>query len=77
MRDLIDREAALACFHDWMDRNGDVHTADEMPEYQRIEALPSVDLNDCAGCRYEYFGSATCGICSRAYMDRYKEVQHE
>lgn len=42
MRDLIDREAALACFHDWVDRNGDIHTADEIPEYQRIEALPSV-----------------------------------
>ena len=42
MRDLIDREAALACFHDWVDKHGDIHTADEMPEYQRIEALPSV-----------------------------------
>ena len=42
MRDLIDREAALACFHDWVDAHGDVHSADEMIEYQRIEALPSV-----------------------------------
>ena len=38
---LISRQDALSCFHDWIDRHGDVHTADEMPEYQRIEQLPS------------------------------------
>lgn len=42
MSDLIDRQDALSCFHDWIDQRGDVHTADEMPEYQRIEQLPSV-----------------------------------
>lgn len=41
--DYISREAALACFRDWVDRHGDVHTADEMPEYRAIEALPTVD----------------------------------
>ena len=41
MRDLIDREAALNCFHSWADKYGDVHTPDEIPEYQAIEALPS------------------------------------
>ena len=41
MRDLIDREAALNCFHSWVDQYGDVHTPDEIPEYQAIEALPS------------------------------------
>ena len=41
MRDLIDREAALKCFHSWVDKYGDVHTPDEMPEYQAIEGLPS------------------------------------
>lgn len=41
MKDLIDREAALNCYHDWVDQYGDVHTPDEMPEYQAIEALPS------------------------------------
>ena len=41
MKDLIDREAALNCFHSWVDQYGDVHTPDEMPEYQAIEALPS------------------------------------
>ena len=41
MKDLIDREAALNCFHSWVDQYGDVHTPDEIPEYQAIEALPS------------------------------------
>ena len=40
-KDLISRADALSCFHDWIDQRGDVHTADEMPEYQRIEQLPS------------------------------------
>ena len=35
--DLISRADALNCFRDWIDSHGDVHTADEMPEYQRIE----------------------------------------
>lgn len=41
--DLIDRQAALDCFHDWIDKRGDVHTADEMVEYERIEALPAIE----------------------------------
>lgn len=41
MMDLIEREAALACFHDWIDHRGDVHTPDEMAEYRAIEALPA------------------------------------
>ena len=43
MDDLISRQAALDCFHDWIDRRGDVHTPDEMAEYQAIEELPSVE----------------------------------
>lgn len=42
MSDLIDREAALNCFHAWVDKYGDVHTPDDIPEYRAIEALPSV-----------------------------------
>ena len=42
MSDLIDREAALNCYHDWVDQYGDVHTPDEIPEYQAIEDLPPV-----------------------------------
>lgn len=41
--DLIRRSDALDCFHDWVDRYGDVHTPDEMAEYRAIEALPSVE----------------------------------
>ena len=43
MRDLIDREAALNCFHSWVDKYGDVYTPDDMPEYQAIEDLPPVE----------------------------------
>ena len=43
MRDLIDRQSALDCFHGWMDKHGNAHEPDEMPEYQRIEALPPVE----------------------------------
>ena len=39
--DCISRQAALDCFHDWIDKYGDIHTPDEMPEYMAIEALPS------------------------------------
>lgn len=39
--DLISRQDALNCFHAWVDKNGDVYTPDDMPEYQAIEALPS------------------------------------
>ena len=42
MSDLIYRQDALDCFHDWIDKRGDVHTADEMSEYRAIEDLPSV-----------------------------------
>ena len=41
MDSLISRQAALDCFHDWIDQHGDIHTPDEMPEYRAIEALPS------------------------------------
>jgi len=56
--DLIHRADALSCFHDWIDSHGDVHTADEMPEYQRIEQLPPVQpdnqINLCDSCGYSY-----------------------
>lgn len=45
INDLIRRSEALECFHDWVDQYGDVHTADEMKEYQAIEALPSAQLD--------------------------------
>lgn len=39
--DTISRQAVLDCFHDWVDKYGDIHTPDEMAEYRAIEALPS------------------------------------
>lgn len=56
--ELIDRQAALDCFHDWTDKHGDVHTADEMPEYRRILELPSVqpEIIHCEDCKYYYAG---------------------
>lgn len=42
--DYISRDAALSCFHDWIDRYGHEHSADEMTEYQRIEELPAADV---------------------------------
>lgn len=55
MDDFISREAALACFSDWIDRYGHEHTADEMVEYQRIEELPvadAVEVVRCKECKY-------------------------
>ncbi len=46
MSDLIDREVALNCFHDWVDKYGDVHTPDEMPEYRALEDLPSAQPDE-------------------------------
>ena len=46
MSDLISKEDALNCFHDWIDRYGYEHTADEDTVYQRIEALDAVRCYD-------------------------------
>ena len=51
MSDLIDREAALNCFHSWADKYGDVHTPDEMPEYRALEELPSIEQPEIIRCR--------------------------
>ena len=50
--DLINREDALDCFHDWVDQRGDVHTADEMVEYRKIEELPAVQRVENVGMRW-------------------------
>ena len=49
MAEYILREAALACFHDWVDSHGHVHEADEDAAYQRIEGIPAADVvaRDC------------------------------
>ena len=46
MSELILKEDALDCFHDWIDRYGYEHTADEDQVYQRIEALDAVRCYD-------------------------------
>ena len=46
MSELILKEDALDCFHDWIDRYGYEHTADEDQVYQRIEALDAVRCCD-------------------------------
>lgn len=51
MADCIEREAALAVFHDWIDKHGDVHTVDEIPEYEEIENLPAADVRSVVLCR--------------------------
>ena len=69
--DLISRTDALSCFHDWIDSHGDVHTADEMPEYQQIEQLQSAqpevlacgegeliaqpEIIHCKDCNYYFY----------------------
>jgi hypothetical protein len=53
--EYISKEAALACFSDWIDRYGHEHSADEMAEYQRIEDLPVEDVRPvvrCKDCKY-------------------------
>lgn len=45
--DMISRQAALDCFYGWYDKHGNFNEPDEMPEYQRIEALPSVCMPEC------------------------------
>lgn len=51
MSDLISRADALSCFNTWYDSHGYIHTADEMPEYQRIEQLPTAQPDSN---KYEY-----------------------
>lgn len=43
---MVSKEAVLNCFHDWIDRYGYEHTADEDTVYQRIDALDTVRCCD-------------------------------
>ena len=55
MGDYISRDEALSCFHNWIDKHGDIHTADEMPEYDAIADLPAADVVEavrCKDCKY-------------------------
>lgn len=52
--EYISKEAALACFSDWIDRYGHEHSADEMTEYQRIEDLPVADVRPMVRAHWEW-----------------------
>ena len=70
--EYISKEAALACFSDWIDRYGHEHTADEMVEYQRIEDLPAADVRPvvlCRDCKHfnPYPGDCTDGGIEGVY----------
>ena len=65
--DLIRREDALACFHDWIDKNGDVYTPDDMLEYRAIEQLPSVQEREAGKWKWSLADNGwadwTCSVC--------------
>lgn len=69
--DYISREAALACFSDWIDRYGHEHTADEMVEFQRIEELPAADVRPVKIGHYvtDEMGDSSCSECGEKYLD--------
>lgn len=82
MKDLIDREAALNCFHAWVDKHGDVYTPDDTPEYQAIEALPSApDEEKISDALYHIYQCTSChttteGVVAIKYYIReiYREI---
>ena len=62
MDDTISRQAALDCFHGWVDWHGNVHSADEMAEYKAIEQMPSAQpaIIRCKDCKH-YLYPHGCG----------------
>lgn len=81
MAEYLDREEVLNCFHDWIDKHGDVHTADEMSEFRAIEALEPADVAPVihgTWMRYGYDGSPNekdtvywqCDQCLTTQMGR-------
>lgn len=78
MSELILKEDALNCFHDWIDRYGYEHTADEDTAYKRIAELPAVQPNRAIidNCLYHI---ATGGAISiKRYMQAlYEEIYGE
>ena len=52
MSEYINRDDALNCFHDWVDKHGDVICADDTAEYIEIASLPSIELVRCKDCKY-------------------------
>lgn len=78
MADLIDRQQALDCFCDWIDRYGNEHTADEDAVYQRIAELPAAqpEIIRCKDCKH-WRDDHTCHehslvspMCANEYCSR-------
>jgi hypothetical protein len=73
--EYISKEAALACFSDWIDRYGHEHSADEMAEYQRIEDLPVEDVRPvvrCKDCRFKAWDDAGMFCCKNIFMGKFE-----
>lgn len=66
--DLISRADALSCFHDWIDKYGDVHTADEITEYRMIEQLASVETEP---------QWIPCRINNQCYIPELKDIDYK
>ena len=86
MSDLISKEDALNCFHDWIDRYGYEHTADEDTAYQRIAELSAVQpdkdvIDDCLYHIYKNISvyTTTSGVIAiRYYMEKlYEDIYGE
>ena len=65
--EYISKEAALACFSDWIDRYGHEHTAEEMVEYQRIEDLPAADVRPVVKARWYWDNYKYDWCCSNCF----------
>ena len=68
--EYISKEAALACFSDWIDRYGHEHTADEMVEYQKIENLPAADVRPVVLCKDCHHRDPEDRKCDSGEMER-------
>lgn len=59
MSEYINRDDALNCFHDWVDKHGDVVCADDTAEYIEIANLPIIELVRCKDCIW-YLKDGSC-----------------
>lgn len=57
-KEFVPKELVLSCFYDWIDTRGYMHSADEDRTYQKIESLPSVELEPLTDKEQRIFLSA-------------------
>lgn len=78
MSDLIRRQDALSCFHDWIDKYGDVHAADEITEYRMIERLASVEPEPERTGKWQithaYPHNVHCSVCHKRFAQTHWAV---